>query len=405
MIAISIGEDPSAYSSCSGRKIFKLSGVVYQRHVEKADVNNGPPCPPSLYHPRTPPNVNWANSYGDALGRAATEGKPIFLYFYSSACTYCAIFEKYTLSDREVTELLNTKFISVAVSTREHPGIAAMYGVFGTPTIYFLYPNSTPIGYIMGYVDKDSFVGYLRKVTVLTGEAYPEYRQVREDGASSLAGFSSLAISVMIAAATGAISTLSPCILPLIPAIFVLGMGADRRKIAAAIAGLVLSFTSMGMFAGSMGYYVREILSGILNLGVILLGLILLSDELSGFFYKLASAITPAFKLSKGNAVGAFTLGILMGVSWTPCIGPLIALSLLSSLASGDIAAGSIIMISYSLGFSASLLSVIKLVSKLKGDRGGYSDKLNTLISRGRMLKKLLGLALIAVGLAYTLYY
>lgn len=60
--------------------------------------------------------------------------------------------------------------------------------------------------------------------------------------------------SVGIAGLAGILSTLSPCVLPLIPMVLGAAVGEHRHGPVALAAGLAGSFVAIGMFIATIGY-------------------------------------------------------------------------------------------------------------------------------------------------------
>src|SRR5665213_3924507 len=61
------------------------------------------------------------------------------------------------------------------------------------------------------------------------------------------------AATLALAFAAGALSTLSPCVLPLLPILVASALGQHRFGLWALAAGLALSFTAVGLFVATIG--------------------------------------------------------------------------------------------------------------------------------------------------------
>ncbi len=358
-----------------------------------------------------PSTIKWVDSYNQALKLADAEDKPVFIYFYSSKCVFCKLFEKYILSDPDVSNLLNKKFISVAISLEENGELALSYEVVGTPTSYFLYPNGTSIGYIVGYVSKKQFMDSLRKVLDIVGRN-TEAREDRGVSSSttlseSRSSYEKLIISIPLAITAGAISVFSPCILPLIPVVLLgKGLVSRRNRLLALMIGLTLSYTLLGVVAGTVGYFLKDIAEEILYASLIIFGLILVSDKLSKIFVKLSSYIPSSSRLSLRGVPGGFMFGAFIGIAWSPCIGPIISSILINAVVIGSALEGALIMFTFSLGFALSLVIIVKVLGDLasKGrKRRILHGKIEELILRGRKLERVFGIILIILGIIYLM--
>lgn len=136
--------------------------------------------------------------------------------------------------------------------------------------------------------------------------------------------------TVGLAFLAGLLSTLSPCVLPLIP--LVLGTALSKHKMgpAALSAGLALSFTIIGLFVATLGYAIGLDGGAFRNVGaavMLVVGMVLMVPS---FQMKLASAAGPIGNwaesqfgtASGGGLTGQFGVGLLLGVVWAPCAGP-----------------------------------------------------------------------------------
>lgn len=103
-----------------------------------------------LQHASNP--VNWYPWSEEALSRAKSEKKPIFLSSGYAACHWCHVMEKESFSDPKVAEILNENFIPIKLDREERPDIDAFYmkavqvltGQGGWPLNVFLTPELRP---------------------------------------------------------------------------------------------------------------------------------------------------------------------------------------------------------------------------------------------------------------------
>lgn len=103
-----------------------------------------------LQHQYNP--VDWFPWGEEALQKAKTEDKPIFLSIGYSTCHWCHVMERESFEDEEVAEILNRSYIAVKVDREERPDIDHMYmtycqiltGSGGWPLTVLLTPDKQP---------------------------------------------------------------------------------------------------------------------------------------------------------------------------------------------------------------------------------------------------------------------
>lgn len=216
-------------------------------------------------------------------------------------------------------------------------------------------------------------------------------------------------IGILTALAAGAISFLSPCVLPLVPGYisYVAGnaavAGRANRSVGSRLSTLLLStwfvlgfssvFVALGASATAVSRlllayrYETNIFGGavIILFGLFMTGLVRLPRLQQEFRFHSS--------LTGGRPLGAFVLGLAFGFGWTPCIGPvlgaILTVSALSSTASSGIALLSIYSVGLGAPFLLSALFTETLAKRLKGIK-----------RTGRLLQIAAGAIMIAMGVA-----
>src|ERR1700729_2821419 len=212
-----------------------------------------------------------------------------------------------------------------------------------------------------------------------------------------------LILAAPVAAAAGALTFLSPCVLPLVPGYlsYVTGMsGTDAERAGAATAervavasdgtavavdggtgdggaggarpargrpllgttlfvlGFSLVFATEGLAFGGLGLVlvrhqagVTQILGGV----TIVLGLMF-----AGVFdrFPITGRIARPAIRPRAGLVGAPLLGILFAVSWTPCVGPTLSVVMSLALTSGTAVRGAVLAFIYGLGLGIPFIIV-----------------------------------------------
>ena len=171
----------------------------------------------------------------------------------------------------------------------------------------------------------------------------------------------SLIVLLFIALLAGFLSFASPCSLPILPAYLAYTFKSSKQNINFFL-GLSLVFTLLGLSATAIGAYLKSnltIFSQVAGVLIFLFGLYILSGRgFSGIKIKQEKPTT---------YVGSFLFGGALGLSWTPCVGPiLVALLLLASTTS--VATGGLLLFTYSIGLALPLILVSIYLDKIKKD-------------------------------------
>jgi uncharacterized protein len=103
-----------------------------------------------LQHAENP--VDWYPWGEDALTKAKTEDKPIFLSIGYSSCHWCHVMAHESFEDPDVAKVLNQFFVPIKVDREERPDIDSLYmssvvamtGQGGWPMSVFLKPTGEP---------------------------------------------------------------------------------------------------------------------------------------------------------------------------------------------------------------------------------------------------------------------
>lgn len=128
----------------------------------------------------------------------------------------------------------------------------------------------------------------------------------------------------------GLLSTLSPCVLPLLPILLSSATASHPRAPLALAAGLALSYALIGTLMAGSGVALGLDARLFRTVGAVLLGglgLVLLSATLQQRFASATAGIGQAglgFITARPLAGlgGQFMLGAALGVVWSPCVGP-----------------------------------------------------------------------------------
>ncbi len=136
-----------------------------------------------LQHAHNP--VDWFPWGGEALAKARTEQKPIFLSIGYSACHWCHVMERESFENPTVAQVLNDHFVSIKVDREERPDLDDLYmdavqmltGRGGWPMSVWLTPDLEPF-YAGTYFPPEPRVGMVgfRSLLLRIAELWREQR-------------------------------------------------------------------------------------------------------------------------------------------------------------------------------------------------------------------------------------
>jgi len=221
-------------------------------------------------------------------------------------------------------------------------------------------------------------------------------------------------ISILTAFLAGAVSFLSPCVLPLVPGYlsYVAGRSLDEMQQAApihqrlSVVGLslvfVLGFSTVFIILGAsasllgrwlLAYrYEVNIIGGTI---IVVFGLFM-----TGLFRPMWLQREFRFvgTMKGGRPLGSYLLGIAFGFGWTPCIGPVLGAILTVSATMATQSSGIALLAVYSLGLGLPFLLAAVFTTH-------FTNRLTTMRRLGRPLHIIAGVVMVLLGIAMITGY
>lgn len=208
----------------------------------------------------------------------------------------------------------------------------------------------------------------------------------------------------------GALSFLSPCVLPLVPPYlcFLAGTTLEKltsedapravtgRTLAAAalfVAGFSTVFVALGATASAVGGLLLKnapLLATIAGLAIIVMGLHFLGAFKIPFLMREARV-----EVEKPVGLwGAYVMGLAFAFGWTPCIGPVLAAVLAVAASEQTVASGAGLLAVYALGLGVPFLIAALAMKPFVGFLKRFRSHLGT-------VEKVMGGLLVLTGIAF----
>jgi cytochrome c-type biogenesis protein len=201
--------------------------------------------------------------------------------------------------------------------------------------------------------------------------------------------------------AAGVLSTLSPCVLPIVPILLGSAANAHPRAPLALAAGLALSYAIVGSLLAWAGSNLgvdpavfRKV--GAALLGV--LGLVLMSGSLQRRFASATAGIGDAgnqalSRMRLDGIGGQFAIGLALGVVWSPCVGPTLGAAIVLASQGSNLPQVASLMAVFGVGAALPVLALAY------ASRSAMSRMRGSMLRAGQTGKTVLGAALLAVSL------
>ena len=199
----------------------------------------------------------------------------------------------------------------------------------------------------------------------------------------------------------GALSTLSPCVLPLLPILVTTATTQHRHGPLALAAGLTLSFAAVGLFIATVGVAIgidQGVLRAVAALLLVLFGVAMLLPPLQRWLERLAAqSLTGGegrlAQVSGRGWAGQLAIGLVLGLIWSPCVGPTLGATSTLAAQGSQLPQVALMMLLFGLGAATPLLLVGSASRELLARWRGR------LVSAGRGGQWLLGIVFITIGL------
>lgn len=198
----------------------------------------------------------------------------------------------------------------------------------------------------------------------------------------------------------GLLSTLSPCVLPIIPILLGSATNVHPRAPLALAGGLAISYAVIGTTLAWAGSALDIDASLFRNVGAVilgLLGLVLISGSLQQHFASATSGIGDAenkliSRMRLDGLWGQFTIGLVLGVVWSPCVGPTLGAAVVLASQGSQLPLVALLMGIFGLG------AALPVVALAYVSRGAMMKMRGKLMQAGKTGKTILGAIMIVLA-------
>ncbi len=214
---------------------------------------------------------------------------------------------------------------------------------------------------------------------------------------------------LLLAYLGGALSLLSPCILPVLPFVFARADRPFMRSTLPLLLGMALTFTVVASLAAVGSQWVAQANQVGRWIALVLMALFALAllwprlaDHLLAPFQRVGARLSAradaADAAGRGGAGTSLLIGIATGLLWAPCAGPILGLVLTGAALHGASVGTTALLLAYALGAITALALAVWI-------GGRVFRAMQARLGVGDVLRKVLGvaalLAVVAIGLGW----
>ncbi len=206
--------------------------------------------------------------------------------------------------------------------------------------------------------------------------------------------------SLGVSFVAGVLSTLSPCVLPILPLIIGGALSHSKRSLFALALGLALSYVVVGMFVATIGFSMgldADLFRIVASAMLIIIGVVLVSTALQHKFAHMTASVgntghSMIGRFTPKGVTGQFLLGLLLGAAWSPCVGPTLGAAVMLASQGKNLGHVAEVMALFGIGAALPLLIL------------GFLSRELFVVWRGKMMhashhgKKVLGIIAIVFG-------
>ncbi|ALM86216.1 cytochrome c biogenesis protein CcdA [Bordetella sp. N] len=209
---------------------------------------------------------------------------------------------------------------------------------------------------------------------------------------------------ILLAYVGGALTIVSPCILPVLPFVFSSASQPFRRSGLPLLIGMALTFALVASLAAVGGGWVvtanqygRWLALGLMAVFALALLFPHISEKLTQPLVSVGNRLSQTAQDGQGRPWAALLLGVATGLLWAPCAGPILGLVLTGAALQGANVGSTVLLLAYAAGAATSLglalLAGGRVFTAMKRSLGA-----GEWVRRGLGVLMLAGVAAISLG-------
>lgn len=209
-------------------------------------------------------------------------------------------------------------------------------------------------------------------------------------------------ITYVVSIGAGALTALSPCILPILP--IMAGSSMSERKsgplfialgLTSSLVTMGLLFSSMTSLIGFQEEQIRIASAWLLVIFGIFISVPFLRNWLNSKFQGIGNqALQKSSRLNINSRFGQFGIGFMLGAAWSPCVGPTLGVAIGLAGSKEGLFQAALMMSLFGIGLSIPLLTIAY------GLRNFIQSKRASLMKWNQIGMKVLGSSIALVGVS-----
>lgn len=204
----------------------------------------------------------------------------------------------------------------------------------------------------------------------------------------------------LLAYGAGLLTLINPCVLPVLPIVLVGALNANKAGPVALAAGMSVSFVTFGVLVTAFGASIGLDQYMLAKIGAVMMamfGIVMIVPAFSRSFETAtagmaAGADAKIDRVETSSLRGQFMGGLLLGMVWSPCIGPTLGGAIALASQGENLGFVTLTMLAFALGVSTLIIGLGL------GARETIRARAQSMRGLAERSKPIIGITFIAVG-------